>query len=382
MATVRKRVRIAATGEEKISWVADYFDQHKKRHIQTFKTRKAAAAWLVETLGEVTRGVHTPERASITVYAAAQLWLDRGKVEELEKGTMRGYEAIVELHIGPTIGTRILAELSTPVLEDWRDRLLAGTPTHPAVTRYRARRIVACLKAILGEAQRRGLIAHNPATPVKVDLKRRNERKLAVGKDIPGKDDIQALLAAAAGNRHRPLIVTAALTGMRASELRGLAWDAVDFDRKVITVRQRADEWGTIGAPKSKAGHREIPMMDAVVNTLREWKLACPKGDLNLVFPNQLGKVEPLSNIAHRVWHPLQEKAGLVDDAGKPRFNFHALPHFFASLGIEQGFSPKRLQSMLGHSSIQMTFDRYGHLFPSLEDDHAKLNRGMIGLVA
>jgi integrase len=356
MATVRKRVRIAANGEEKVAWVADYFDQHKDRHIKTFQTKKAATGWLVETQGEVRRGVHTPERQSINVYEAAQRWLDRGTVE--------------------------LAELSTPVLEDWRDRLLGGTPTHPAVTRYRARRIVACLKAVLGEAQRRGLIAHNPAIPVKVDLKRRGEGKLTIGKDIPGKDDIQKLLAAATGNRHRALIITAALTGMRASELRGLAWDAVDFDRKVITVRQRADEWGTIGAPKSAAGHREIPMMDVVVNTLREWRLACPKGELDLVFPNTLGKVEPLCNIAQRVWHPLQRNAGLVDAAGKPRFHFHALRHFFASLGIEQGFSPKRLQAMLGHSSIQMTFDRYGHLFPSLEDDHAKLNRGMIGLVA
>jgi integrase len=197
--------------------------------------------------------VHTPERASITVYEAAQRWLERGRVESLERSTMRSYDGLVDLHIGPTIGTRKLAELSTPVLEGWRDRLLGGTPTHAAVSRYRARRIVACLKAILGEAQRRGLIAHNPAIPVKVDLKSRGEGKLTVGKDIPGKDDIQKLLTAAAESatlrRHRPLIITAALTGMRASELRGLAWDAVDFDKKVITVRQRADEWGTIGSP-------------------------------------------------------------------------------------------------------------------------------------
>lgn len=147
-------------------------------------------------------------------------------------------------------------------------------------------------------------------------------------------------------------------------------------------MRRRADEWGTIGAPKSAAGHRDIPTMDIVVNTLKEWKLACPKGALDLVFPNTLGKVEPLSNITTRVWHPLQKKAGLIDAAGEPRFNFHSLRHFFASLAIERGFTPKRLQSMLGHSSIQMTFARYGHLFPSLEDDHAKLNAGMLGVMA
>ena len=119
-----------------------------------------------------------------------------------------------------------------------------------------------------------------------------------------------------------------------------------------------------------------------VLNTLREWKLVCPKGELDLVFPNMLGKVQPLSNIAHRVWRPLQRQAGLVDAGGEPLFNFHALRHFAASLWIELGFSPKRLQALLGHSSVQMTFDRYGHLFPSAEDDHERFARGEVGLVA
>jgi integrase len=147
-------------------------------------------------------------------------------------------------------------------------------------------------------------------------------------------------------------------------------------------VRQRADEWGTIGMPKSSAGQREIPMSPTVLNTLREWKLACPNSELDLVFPNTIGNVEPLSNIARRVWRPLQKKIGLVDAAGEPLFNFHTLRHFFASWAIERGFTPKRLQALLGHSSIQMTFDRYGHLFPSTEDDHAKFASGELGLVA
>jgi integrase len=134
--------------------------------------------------------------------------------------------------------------------------------------------------------------------------------------------------------------------------------------------------------PKSHAGQREIPMSPIVLNTLKEWKLACPKSELDLVFPNTVGKVQPLSNIAHRVWRPLQRQAGLVDVGGGPLFNFHALRHFAASWMIELGFSPKRLQALLGHSSVQMTFDRYGHLFPSAEDDHERFARGEIGLVA
>jgi integrase len=379
MATVRKRSRIAANGEEKIAWVADYHDQHKKRHIKTFATKKAAAAWLVETQGEVSRGVHTPERASINVWEAAQLWLERGKGEGLERGTMRTYETVVRLHIRPTLGSAKLAQLSTPMLEGWRDRLVVRC------ARGRARKVLGVLKAILSEAQRRGLVAQNAALPVRVDTRKREVKKLEVGVHIPGKADIQQLLTTLGEGhwaRHRPFVLTAIFTGMRASELRGLPWSAVDFAKRTITVRQRADEWGTIGMPKSAAGQREIPMSPTVVKTLREWKLACPKGELDLVFPNMLGNVQRLANIDGRMWRPLQRKAGLVDAEGVPLFNFHALRHFAASLWIELGFTPKRLQTMLGHSSVQMTFDRYGHLFPSLEDDHEKFAKGEIGLVA
>jgi integrase len=306
-----KRVRIAANGEEKIAWVADYHDQHRTRHLKTFKTQKAAKAWLVETQGEVACGVHTPERQSINVYEAAQLWLERARAEGLEKGTCKAYGVMVERHIGPTIGAFKLAQLSTPMLEGWRDRLLANN------TRAPTRKILGAFKSISSEAQRRGLVAQNAALPVRVDAKKREQKKLEVGRNIPGKTEIQKLLAAlndAHWARHRPLFVTAIFTGMRASELRGLSWSAVDFEKKTVTVRQRADEWGTIGMPKSHAGQREIPMAPPVLNALKEWQLCCPKGELDLVFPNTIGKVRALSNIVNRVWHPLQTSAGLVDE--------------------------------------------------------------------
>lgn len=197
-------------------------------------------------------------------------------------------------------------------------------------------------------------------------------------------------------------MVTAIFTGMRASELRGLTWDDVDFERNVISVRQRANLWGEIGSPKSAAGEREIPMAPMVVNVLKEWRLACPRqkppdsegeGRLWLVFPNGAGKVESHANIANRGFYTLQISAGIAEpdpngtvgedgkSVMKPKYGLHALRHFFASWAIEQGFSPKRLQAMLGHSSIQMTFDVYGHLFPSLEDDHAKFAAGEMSLV-
>jgi integrase len=123
-------------------------------------------------------------------------------------------------------------------------------------------------------------------------------------------------------------------------------------------------------------------MTPMVENTLKEWKLACPKGKLGLVFPNGKGNVANHANIVNRGWYPLQVAAGVTATDGMPLYGLHALRHFFASWAIEQGFSPKRLQALLGHSSIQMTFDVYGHLFPSLEDDHAKFAAGEAALVS
>jgi integrase len=373
MAKVRKRTWTNKAGEQ-TAWIADYRDQAGARHIETFRTKKEASARLVTIQGEVARGVHTPENASITVAEAAEIWIQKGELEKLERSTLRQYRNHADLHIKPSrIGTEKLARLSTPAIEAFRDDLLRKC------SRPMARKVLASLKSILGEAQRRGLVAQNAAQPVRVDVKKREQGKLAVGRDIPSKEEINTILAQAEG-RWRPFFVTAVFTGMRASELRGLTWDDVDLDRKVVHVRQRANLWGDIGAPKSAAGDRAIPMAPMVFSALRKWKLACPKGEKALVFPNGNGNVENHANIANRGWYALQIAVGMVD-RGCAKYGLHALRHFFASWAIEQGFSPKRLQALLGHSSIQMTFDRYGHLFPSLEDDHAKFAAGELALV-
>jgi integrase len=370
MAIVRKRTWTTRDGKEKTAWLVDYRDQAGKRRFQTHGRKKDAEAALVGVQGEIKQGIHTPARASITVAEAARLWIGKGELDALERSTLKQYREHVDLHIKPSrIGNEKLARLSTPAIEAFRDDLLRKG------SRAMARKVLTSLKGIIGEAQRRGLVAQNVAQPVRVDVKKRENGKLTVGVDLPSKEEVQKILAAAIG-RWRPFFATAVFTGMRSSELRGLSWDAVDLDKRVVHVRQRANQWGEMGAPKSAAGDREIPLAPMVVNALREWRLACPKDDRRLVFPNGSGNVEAHANIASRGWHPLQIAAGLVGNDGRPKYGLHALRHFFASWVIERGFSPKRVQALLGHSSIQMTFDVYGHLFPSLEDDHAKFAAG------
>ena len=312
MASIYKRSWRGQDGRERVRWVAAYKDQHGRRHNKGFRARKDAKAFLVLTEGEVMRGIHTPESASITVFEAAKLWLDRGNLEALERATLRQYQSHVELHIVPLIGPVKLARLSTPVVQAFRDELLQTR------SRALARKILASLKSIVGEAMRRGLVAQNTTASVAVDTKKREQDKLAVGTDVPSKAEVSALLAHA-GGRWRPFFVTAIFYGMRASELRGLAWGAVDLDQRVIHVRQRADLWGTIGRPKSAAGARTIPMAPMVANVLREWKLSCPKGPLGLVFPTTTGSVQSHANIASRGFAPLIPTAPISPSAAGTR---------------------------------------------------------------
>ena len=120
----------------------------------------------------------------------------------------------------------------------------------------------------------------------------RHEKKVV----IPTKDEIRAMLSKTselwpATSPWRPLVITALFTGLRSSELRGLIWDHVDFEKKVIRVRQRADYRNKMGSPKSKAGNRDVPLAPMVINTLRQWRLACPQTELGLVFPTKHGGV-------------------------------------------------------------------------------------------
>ena len=171
-----------------------------------------------------------------------------------------------------------------------------------------------------------------------------------------------ATLIEAADEDFKPHLIVSALGGLRASELRGLRWQDVDFDKGFIRIRQRADAYNQMGEPKSRAGFRDIPAGPMVLNALRRWKLRCPKNALDLVFPAPQGGILQHTKTQAR-FRKLLEKVEMT-------MRWHDLRHFAVSLWIEQGFSIKEVMTFAGHSSIQMTMERYGHLFPS--PDHQK----------
>jgi integrase len=144
-----------------------------------------------------------------------------------------------------------------------------------------------------------------------------------------------------------------------------------------VHVRRRADRFNSFGPPKSKAGIRDIPLSPTLLHDFQAWRLSCPDGPLGLVFRTTAGTVQGHANILHRVFWPLHVAAGVTvpgpDGQPKAKYGLHASRHASAALRIEQGLNPKRIQTPMGHASIQQTMDRYGYLFKAREDDTAML---------
>ncbi|SNT39472.1 tyrosine-type recombinase/integrase [Tropicimonas sediminicola] len=294
-----------------------------------------------------------------TVRDACEAWLKTAVRNGLEASTLKAYRSHVNIHIEPRIGDLLLTELARSDVRDFMDELLDD-----GVSKALTRKIMVSLRSILSEAVEREWMQANVGLEVKMKRSSRGREE----RIIPTKEEILTIIDKAPES-HRALLITALFTGMRISELRGLTWKNVDFGRGLILVRQRADDHGKLGAPKSRAGVRDIPMAPLVKNALATWKEGGPKSDIDLVFPNSVGKVQSYSNFYNRIFKPMLIENGIVDAEGEPKFAVHSLRHAAASLFIEQGWNPKKIQTLLGHATINMTMDTYGHLFENPEED-------------
>ncbi|OQP86035.1 site-specific integrase [Rhizobium rhizosphaerae] len=383
--SVRKREWTTPKGEAKSAWVVDYVDTTGKRRLKTFKLKKQADAFAATASVEIREGVHVADSATITIGEAGLLWLRSADAAGLERTTIDQRKQHLNLHIVPLAGSVKLTKITAPWIRAFQDEMREKGRSAAMI-----KRVTVSLGSILADAQGRGLVVRNAvhelskARSGSKASEKRTRARLRVGVDIPTNAETKSILDATRG-RYRPLLVTMIFTGIRASEARGLRWEDVDLMKAQLHVRQRADKYGGIGMPKSEAGQRTIPLPPMVVNTLREWKLACPKSEAGLVFANQAGNIEDHQNMLRRGLWPAQIAAGVSVPTGRvaengepvlaPKYpGFHALRHWYASWCINRKVDgglelpAKAVQTRMGHSSIQVTFDTYGHMFPAADE--------------
>lgn len=383
--SVRKREWTTPKGVRKSAWICDYFDTTGKRRLKTFARKKEADAFAATASVEVREGVHVADSASVTVEKAGSLWVSSGENAGLEQSTINQRKSHLEHHIVPLIGQVLLSKLTVPAVREFEDRMRSEGRS-PAMVK----KVLTSLGSIFADAAERGLATRNPVRDIRGSRKgreRRQEKRLKgraeVGVDIPTREEVKAFVAAL-DDHWRPFFVTAVFTGMRSSELRGLRWQDVDLKRGEIRVSQRADQFKKIGPTKSEAGMRSIPVPPPVINALKQHRLKQAPG-VELVFANPEGQPRSHTNIVNKGLIPAMIRAGVTiptgeaGEGGQPLLKakytgLHALRHFFASWCINRkedgglGLPAKMVQERLGHASIVMTMDVYGHLFPRGDD--------------
>ena len=376
--SVRKRAWTTSKGEKKEAWIVDYSDQDGDRHIRSFAKKKDADKYHATVTVDVDKGLHTAPSKSITVAVAAESWIKLVEANGMrghgpaERSTIRQYRQHIDHHIVPRIGAINLAKLTQTRVETFRDDLLAE------LSRPLARKVLTSLKSLLKAAR----YAH-VAAGVSIGAEKR-KRKLEAGRDIPTPAEIKRLIDAAKEGKLRALLLTAIFTGLRSSELRGLRWSDVDLKAGELHVRQRADRYNEIGPPKSDSSARTVPLPPEALASLKAWKLA--QGGGGLVFATSTGQIDHHKNMLRNL-APVMKAAGIVDKNGEPKYALHAFRHFFASWCINpksrggRELPAKVVQQLLGHSSIVMTLDVYGHLFPK-GDDRAELAAASSALLA
>jgi integrase len=325
-----------------------------KRIIRSFPTITAARQWRQDAYAALRAGTLSAERGP-TLEDAAEAWLEAARAgivrsrsgERYKPATIRSYEQHLRLRILPALGRERLGEVSLPQLQRYVDRLAADGLAAQTIGLS-----VAPLRAIYARANRLGEVNFNPTRGLALPAPRTPDRRIAAPAEIE-----RVLEAVAPGDR--ALWATAVYAGLRRGELCALRWDDVDLAAGVIHVRRGWDVVEGEIEPKSRHGRRRVPIPAVLRDHLVERKLA---GDSTLVFGG-----------ANRARKMIERGAGAMRAAGIKPLAIHDARHTYASLMIAAGVNAKALSTYMGHATIAITYDLYGHLMPGNEDEAADL---------
>jgi integrase len=320
---------------------------------KTFTKKKAAERHLVGTVKQVHDGVYR-ELAPITFKAYAEKWLEG--LGGLKPSTVRDYRSMLNSALIPAWADRPLTSLDVTDVNAFTAKR-TGTRKPRTLNKY-----IGLLYKLFEDAVESGHLAVNRLHRSRALRRPKPLRPEDEGEvEILNAAEVNQLLGKIA-THYVPLYVTLVSTGMRLGEALGLQFGDVDWNAQQIRIRRSLYK-GTYYLPKTKKSRRTIDVGDQVLGALRGIERDRYKDDRAPagapVFTTTTGALINPDNLRNRVWGPAIQAAGLR------HVTIHSLRHTFASLLIAQGENIKYISEQMGHGSIQITVDRYGHLFPN-----------------
>jgi integrase len=301
--------------------------------------------------------------------------------------TWQDYRYHIEENVIPLIGGVALSELKPVLVDEWM-RTLRGRGLGDRTIEY-ARSV---LRRALQFALEWELLDRNPAGA----KFRAAKRKRAVRSGEPrirflDPSEARTFLEAAKGDRHEGLYTLAITTGLRPEELYGLRWKDLDLENHRLTINQVVSKTRRkkgeqvsryeFGPPKTDKSRRTIDYPSFVAELLSSEKQFVTENrrlagerwnEVGLVFPSQVGTPLEERNVLRRF-------QTLCEGNGLPKLRLYDLRHTHASLLINEGVHPKKISERLGHSSIKLTMDTYGHLFEGSDRDSAEKMEKLFG---
>jgi integrase len=342
-----------------------------KKLRRTFSSLAAARDWRAETATAVRRGaMRAPTRT--TLRSAAATWLagaEDGTIRSrsgspFKPSTLRLYAQVLRQHVLPELGGARLSEVRAPDIQDVVDRLVADG-VDPATVRN----AINPLRGIFRRAVARGEVAVNPTRGLELPAPRGVRDRIASPAEA-------AELIGALPPRDRGLWATAMYAGLRRGELLALRWEDIDLAVGVIRVRRSYDpKAGVYLEPKTRAGRRNVPIASVLRSLLIEHRLATGRSD-GLVFGATADKPFTPSNATRRAataWARANKALRKQEQEPLQPISLHECRHTFASLMIAANVNAKALSTYMGHASVTITYDRYGHLMPGNENEAAAL---------
>ena len=337
-----------------------------RRRRKTFygQSREEVAGLLTDAIAQKRHGGPVPF-GKRTVSQLMDSWLDSIRPPTVRERTWQAYELRARLHIKPGIGDIRLTKLNHEIVQAFLNKKTRGKN---ALSQTTVRGIRTCLRQALGVAVLNRDITLNFAALATLPKKRRP-------KIVPlSEEQTRALLAAAKGSRLETLLLVALRLGLRKGEILGLQWSDIDLDKQTLKVDrsiQRIKGQRLAPGPlKTEESYRPVPVTDEVVRALRAHQVAQAKlrlstgtawVDQGIVFANTLGGwLEP--RMVNQKFDRLVVKAGLPTST-----RFHDCRHTCATTLLERGEDLYKVSKLLGHSSIAITGDLYGHWTPGMQ---------------
>ena len=330
-------------------WQVRYVDPSGRERSKNFPRRSDGERFLVTVEADKLRGDWVDPRLSKIAF---EEWTGRwwDTTAHLKVYTRDGYQSLLRVHVLPRFAQCSLGSIQPVDIREWVSDL-----GRSGLSASRVRQAYFLMRQILRSAVESGYLAKSPCVGVKLPRMQVPEMRFLTAEEVE-------VLASAMHEPYDVLIYTLAYGGLRWGEATALRRGRVELLRPRLHVVEALSETseGLLFGP-TKTYQRRTVVVPGFLRDRQAAHLATEVGpeEAALVFTSP--KAEPLrrGNFNRRIWRPALETAGL--DYLRP----HDLRHTCAALLIAENAHPKAVQAHLGHSSIQVTMDRYGHLFPS-----------------